>query len=97
MADAADTKMRRGLLLSALAAQYPSGLVERFITQQLAPMYGGEPRGLPQDLAYLAERKLIRRDETTALGMTIVTYTCTADGVCVNEGSAKDPGVQAIG
>lgn len=91
---ASDLQMRRGVLLSGLAAQYPGGLAARFLTKQFAPMYAGEATQLVKDLAYLVERGFIRRDVTEALNIEVVTYTCTADGLLVAEGSTKDAGVE---
>ena len=87
---------RRGMVLLALHSQYPLALRTAALEGRLAGVYDDAMRGLPRDLAYLADSAVgaIRRETQTAAGRTYEVITLTAHGVDIVEGVATHAGIQ---
>jgi hypothetical protein len=84
----------RGLILSALQAQYPYPLTELALDLQiLHPFYAQDHRAFARDKAYLAEKKLIEIESSKVGDRVVSVVRITAAGVDVVEGTVRDPGV----
>jgi hypothetical protein len=88
-----NSRQVRGLILSALHAQYPYPLTAIALDLQVRPFYAGDNRALVRDLAYLAEKKLIETETSTVGERQVAVTRITAAGIDVLEGTTKDPGV----
>ncbi len=88
------SRLRRGLLLKALNAQYPHPMMEMAIELQTKPYYAGAPRALVRDLAYLVDSEYASRQAEKVAGATLTSYRITPQGIDVLEGSTADPGIE---
>lgn len=88
------TPIRRGLVLHALHAQYPMALTQGALDRQVSVFYAGDSKAQARDLAYLAERELLRREQTEVGGQVVVAFRITAKGVDIVERLVTDPGVE---
>ncbi len=93
---AEESRLRRGVVLLALHAQYPLTLAERALELQVRAFYVGTSadRNLARDLAYLEESGRILRNEDEIDGVPIRTWKLTPAGVRLAEGTETDPGVE---
>lgn len=92
-ADVNETRLRRGLILHALHAQFPMALTKSSTEKQVGPFYGGDTRSLARDLAYLEESGFLE-DRSSEIGdRTVHAYKITPAGMNLVEGATKDPGV----
>jgi len=93
MSDINETRLRRGLILHALHAQYPMALTKSSLEKQVGPFYEGDQRALNRDLAYLEESRFLEDRSSDIADRTIHAYRITPAGVNLVEGATKDPGV----
>lgn len=90
-------RIRRGLLLSAINAQYPHPQVELNLELQTRAIYAGEPKAMVRDLAYLVDSGFITRTTEKIAAREITTYRITPEGIDIVEGSTSDPGIEISG
>lgn len=90
-------RVRRGMLLAALNAQYPHPLTELALELQTRAFYAGDPRAMVRDLAYLVESGYLTRAAEKLGGREFATYKITPTGIDICEGSTTDPGIEIGG
>lgn len=89
-----ESRLRRGLVLQALHAQYPYPLTEAALSRQISVIYLGDERARARDVAYLEEKGFLQVERATVGAVTLRTFKITTAGVDVVEGSTKDAGVE---
>lgn len=90
MAD--NTPAQRGILLDAIAANYPHRVLPRAL-DHVATLYGDDQRAMTRDFAWLAEEGLIESSTETIAGVKVCSYRATSKGVEVAAGRQKIAGV----
>jgi hypothetical protein len=91
----ADTSRElRGLVLSALQAQYPYPLTDLALSHQLLPFYAGDAKAFLRDRQYLREKGYIEVESSRVGDREVHAIRITAAGIDVVEGAVRDPGVQ---
>lgn len=90
---AEQSRVRRGLVLMALNAQYPLGLAEAALELQVGPFYAGDQRALVRDLAYLEDSGYLARKSVKVARQSVRSFEITPKGIDVVECSVTDPGV----
>lgn len=92
-ADADETRLRRGLILHALHAQFPLRLSAASLQRQVGPFYQGEAKALERDLAYLEQKGALELHSDEVGGLTVRAFSITPAGIDLVERTTTDPGI----
>ena len=87
-------RLRRGLVLATLAANYPHQVADGLLYRQVKSYYPSDAPQFGRDVAYLAERGYLDATEDRVRGSVVKSYRITAAGIDLVERTSNDPGVE---